>query len=154
MVKWQRPYSDNTIIRDRQLFCLLAWHIWEWLTAPLIFTHIIYFSHTDTQYPSRCPAEKSVCAPLIWLLLVVCISPEAENRDRHLVSRYTCHAMVSADSKQSKVLVMPPELALICMRAGTGLWCNCSSSEGQCLCPGCARYQSSDIHTTARVSLW
>lgn len=79
--------------------------------------------------------------------LVLCISPEAENHYKHFVSRYTCHAKASSDSRQSKVLVMPPVPALICMRAGTGLWCNCSSGEGQCLCPECAQYQSLDTHT-------
>lgn len=90
-----------------------------------------------THYPFL-PQEHKVspCVRTFDLaVLVLCISPEAENHYKHFVSRYTCHATASSDSRQSKVLVMPPVPALICMRAGTGLWCNCSSGEGQCLCP-------------------
>ncbi len=64
-----------------------------------------------------------VCAraPFDVVLLVVYISPEVENHYIHFVSRYTCHAMASSDPRESKVWVMPPEPALICMRAGAAL---------------------------------
>lgn len=41
------------------------------------------------------------------------------------------HAIGSSDSGQSKVLEMPEEPSLTCMRARAGLWCNCSNGEGQ-----------------------
>lgn len=40
-------------------------HIWEWLTAQLVFTRCIYFSHFNTQYPSHSPAEERLCVH-IW----------------------------------------------------------------------------------------
>lgn len=48
---------------------------------------------------------------------------------------------------------MPPEAALIFMRAGAALWCNCGSSEGQWLRPAFAHhqtYQSPDVRPPFR----
>lgn len=85
-------------------------------TRLLIFTRFC----TNAQYPSHPPAEKSVCT-FDLVLLVVYFSPEAEIHYIYFVSRYTCHAMGNSDRKESKVWVMPPEPALICMRVGAAL---------------------------------
>lgn len=83
-------------------------------TRQLIFTHVF------SQHPSHPPAEKRV-RTFDLVSLVAYISPEAENHYIHFVSRYTCHALASSDPRESKVRVMPPEPALICMRAGAAL---------------------------------
>lgn len=83
-------------------------------------TRLLFLSHKHTLSLSHPPAEKSVCTFDLALLLVY-ISAEAENHYIHFVSRYTCHAMASSDPRESKVWVMPPEPALICMRAGAAL---------------------------------
>lgn len=148
VLKLQPPYLDNTIIRDMVLSLSLI-HLRMTDCTTNFHTRYLFLPHEHT-VSLLCPCrEKCVCTFDLGLL-VVCIAPEAGNHYKHFVSRYTCHAMASSDSRQSKVLVMPPEPALICMRAGTGLWCNCGSGEGQCLCPACAQYQSSDVHTPLR----
>lgn len=99
-----------------------------------IFTRAIHFCHTNTLYLCNCPAEKYVCecAPPPSARLVR-VSPEAEKNThyKHFTSVYPRHAAWSSDSGQSKVLEMPQEPALTCMRAGASLWCNCSNGEGQ-----------------------
>lgn len=70
------------------------------------------------------------CVPV---LLVVRVFPEAEKNTHyeHFASVFPRHAIGSSDSSQSKVLEMPEEPSLTCMRARAGLWCNCSNGEGQ-----------------------
>lgn len=50
---------------------------------------------------------------------------------KHFARVFPRHATGSSDSGQSQVLQMPQEASLTCMRAGAGLWCNCSNGEGQ-----------------------
>lgn len=132
------PRPLTLCVNLHAVLCLTHFRLTDWTARFLSHKHTLSLS-------SPCRGK---CARTFDLVsLVVCISPEAENHYTHFVSRYTCHAIASSDPWESKVWVMPPEPALICMRAGAALWCNCGSGEGQCLCPAGARYQSSDVHT-------
>lgn len=107
----------------------LVWCIWEWWTQQPIFTRAIHFSRTNTLYLCNCPAKKRVC-----VCVCACFAPEAEKKNthyKHFASVFPRHAIASSDSGQSKVLEMPEEPSLTCMRARAGLWCNCSNGEGQ-----------------------
>lgn len=134
-------------------FCVVVcYSIWDKLHMLSHFsfceTHPLVRLHKHTVSLSSPCGESAHTFDLVSL--VVYISPQAENHYIHFVSRYTCHAVASSDPRESKVWVMPPELVLICMRAGSALWCNCSSGEGQCLCLVCAQYQSPDVHTALK----
>lgn len=111
VLKLQPPYLDNTIIRDMVLSLSLI-HLRMTDCTTNFHTRYLFLPHEHT-VSLLCPCrEKCVCTFDLGLL-VVCIAPEAGNHYKHFVSRYTCHAMASSDSRQSKVLVMPPEPALI-----------------------------------------
>lgn len=134
-----------------KLLVTCFWYIWVWLQT---LTHFhtpfsLALTHKHAVSLSSPCREKCVCT-FDLVLLMVYISPEAEHHYIHFVSRYACHAMAGSDPRESKVRVMPPAPALICMRARAALWCNCSSCEGQCFCPAGVQYQSSDVQTPLR----
>lgn len=98
------------------------------------FSHTPSISATQTHCIFVIALQRNMCvsAPACSARLVR-VSPGAEKSThyKHFTSVYPGHAARSSDSSHSKVLEMPQEPALTCMRAGASLWCNCSNGEGQ-----------------------
>lgn len=95
------------------------------------FLHVPSISPTRTHCIFVIALQRNVCVRACFAH-GPCLSWSRKNTHyKHFVSVLPRHAIGSSDSGQSKVLEMPEEPSLTCMRARAGLWCNCSNGEGQ-----------------------
>lgn len=146
-MKWKRTGTNLRLwaTTSKLWICrVVCSHIWELLTPHAHFDAYFLFFLTEIQRISWIPLRRKVCAPLIWS----CSWSASLPKQKPIT--YTLCPDTLVMQRHSEVWVMPPEHALICMRAEASLWCNCSSGEGQCLCPASAQYQSPDVDKPLR----